>query len=426
MHFPHFSYFRDGEVFHERYRVLRCLNVGGMGAVYEVVDEKTDTRRALKVLLPAALEDADLRSRFGREARVTGALESDHIVQVSDAGLDKPTGMPFLVMELLRGEDLGSLLKKRAPLPREEVLLYLAQVALALDKTHAAGIVHRDLKPENLFVSTRDDGSPRIKLLDFGLAKVVSSPAQRSTKPMGTPLFMAPEQVLGDLGPPADIYALGHLTYMMLVGEAYWREEAERMATISDFVVVMACGAREPPFERAARRRGVALPAAFDDWFFTATALRPKDRFAGAGLAVMSLADALGADRSAVLLATQPERGSSSPAAEVTPLFLTRTLALHEPRRVLPAAAALSLLAIGALIFTMKSTSTERPPRVLEWPKPLVAPQQADVSENSAPPPPEEAAQQEKTEAERPRLPAPKRSARTLRNDPRHSLPGIY
>ena len=96
-----------GAIFHGRYRIVRALKAGGMGAVYEAVDENTAAPRALKVMLPGALDDADQRARFALEARVTGSIESDHLVRVSDSGVDEATGSPFLVMEMLRGEDLG-------------------------------------------------------------------------------------------------------------------------------------------------------------------------------------------------------------------------------------------------------------------------------------------------------------------------------
>src|SRR4029077_21112745 len=134
---------------------------------------------------------------FHLEGRVTGDIESDHLVRISDAGVDDATGMPFLVMDLLRGEDLGATLKQRGPIPPAEAVTFLSQVALALDKTHAAGIVHRDLKPENLFVTRRDDGPPCVKILDFGIAKVIaqSQATQHTTEAIGTPLYMAPEQI---------------------------------------------------------------------------------------------------------------------------------------------------------------------------------------------------------------------------------------
>jgi serine/threonine-protein kinase len=163
-----------GQLFHGRYEIVRCLKAGGMGAVYECIHLKTRKHRALKVMLPQVVTAAGMRDRFELEARVTAEIESEHIVETFDAGVDDATGAPFLVMELLRGEDLAAILKRRGALPAGEALLLLSQAAMALDKTHAAGIVHRDLKPENLYLTRRDDGSPRLKILDFGIAKVVA------------------------------------------------------------------------------------------------------------------------------------------------------------------------------------------------------------------------------------------------------------
>src|SRR5262245_37221126 len=123
-----------------------------MGAVFEVVHVETQRRRALKVMLPELLHNQQLRERFQHEARVTANVDSEHIVDVFDAGIDDATGMPFLVMELLQGRDLGRILEEQGPIEPELAITYLRQVASALDKTHAAGIVHRDLKPENLFL----------------------------------------------------------------------------------------------------------------------------------------------------------------------------------------------------------------------------------------------------------------------------------
>src|SRR5205085_11209251 len=133
--------------------------------------------------------------------------------------IDDASGAPFLVMELLAGEELGAI-AKRGPMPPAEVVSYLTQAALALDKTHAAGIVHRDLKPANLFVARRDDGSPCVKILDFGIAKVVAKtpPTGQTTQVVGTPLYMAPEQIWSarTIGPRADLYALAHIAYALL------------------------------------------------------------------------------------------------------------------------------------------------------------------------------------------------------------------
>jgi serine/threonine protein kinase len=289
--------FQPGTLFHGRYRIVRCLKEGGMGAVYEVMDEKTSGSRALKVMLPNLLENEGLRARFALEARITGGIESDHIVRTFDAGVDETTGTPFLVMDLLRGEDLGGLLKRRKLLPALEVAIYLFQTARALDKTHAASIIHRDLKPDNLFLTFRDDGSPCVKILDFGIAKVtaLADPSIKTRPMMGTPLYMSPEQVRNErtIGPAADIYALGHIAYTLLVGESYWAEEAENIPSPFLLISEIMRGVTEPATERARRRRNVTLPAAFDPWFKEATAIAAEHRFDRATEAIELLADAL-------------------------------------------------------------------------------------------------------------------------------------
>jgi eukaryotic-like serine/threonine-protein kinase len=301
-----------GSVFHGRYQVVRRIAAGAMGAVYEVLDTTTDTPRALKVMLPSIVQDPDLRNRFEREAKVTGAIESDHIVRVSDAGVDPESGAPFLVMELLRGDELSKLVKMSSGLPPSEALVYLSQVALALDKTHARGIVHRDLKPDNIFVTQRDDGTPSVKILDFGIAKVVISghQAAKSTRPMGTPTYMAPEQIQGDphIGPAADIHALGHIAYTLVVGEAYWAEEAKRMG-IGAVLSTILYGMEEAPTERAQRRRGKTLPAGFDPWMKKAIAPNPAERFESASAAVNALRTVFSPN------ASHPSAGPSGAAA---------------------------------------------------------------------------------------------------------------
>jgi serine/threonine protein kinase len=178
---------------------------------------------ALKVMLPSLVKEPSLRARFQLEATIAAEIDSEHIVQVFDAGVDAATGMPFIVMELLKGEEIGSLLQRQLRLSPGEVVPLVHQAALALAKTHAAGIIHRDLKPENLFVTTRDDGSPRLKVLDFGIAKVIaeSTHGAQQTGTMGTPLYMSPEQIQGQgsISPRADLYAMGHVVFAMLVGE---------------------------------------------------------------------------------------------------------------------------------------------------------------------------------------------------------------
>jgi serine/threonine protein kinase len=308
---PVLTVLQPGTLFRDRYRVVRAIKAGGMGAVYEVVDARTDARCALKVMLLNLVEDAELRGRFALEARVTGDIESEHIVRVSDAGVDEASGTPFLVMELLRGEDLGATLKRRGPLPADEVTSYLGQAALALDKTHAASIVHRDLKPDNLFITQRDDGSPCIKLLDFGIAKVVAQHQRtQGTQALGTPVYMAPEQIKGKggLGPGTDVYALGHIAYTLLAGEPYWEEERQSTDSLFPVFSAIVAGPIEPPVARAERRKGVTLPSGFDAWFAKATAARVEDRFDRASAAVAALGPALATPTAALIRATAAMR----------------------------------------------------------------------------------------------------------------------
>ncbi len=278
-----------------RYEVIRRLSSGGMGAVYAVTHLETKRRRALKMMLPSIATNKAFRKRFKLEATVTAEIESQHIVEIFDAGIDDDSGAPFLVMELLKGRELASIIED-GPLQPAEVVQLLWQAAIALDKTHAAGIVHRDLKPENLFITHRDDGSPCLKILDFGIAKIVAESAKsaKTTQMVGTPLYMAPEQAAGQgtIGPRADIYSIGHIAYTMLVREPYWTREFDDSSNLLRFIVHVATGATEPPSARAARD-AVELPMAFDDWFAEATATIPEERFATVGEAVAELAKAL-------------------------------------------------------------------------------------------------------------------------------------
>ncbi len=248
-----------GSQFGGRYRVERLIAKGGMGAVYEVTHYETQRRRALKVMHPHICESAELRDRFKAEARVAAQIDSDFIVDVFDAGVDEATTMPFLVMELLRGEELGQRLARVGRFAPEEALSYLWQTALALEKTHKASIVHRDLKPENLFLTLHEDGHPRIKVLDFGVAKFVAETAMKSgtTRSVGTPIYMSPEQFRGQRVTPAcDNYALGMVAYTLLVGEAYWAEEVASDVDVVAFALLATTGLPEPSLRTRAASRG--------------------------------------------------------------------------------------------------------------------------------------------------------------------------
>ena len=231
-----------GTVIGQRYRVEKILGRGGMGAVYSVQHVNTGEQLAMKLLHPSLAENAQAVERFRTEARAPVRIGSDHVVRVTDADIAPELGgVPYLVMEQLSGRDLGSELKRRGALPAGEVVLYLRQVARALDKAHGMGIVHRDLKPANLFLTRREDGSPLVKILDFGIAKLADGVSHDMTQDgtiFGTPWYMSPEQASGkakQVGPPADLWALGLISFRLLTGQNYWT--AEGMAALIGQIV---------------------------------------------------------------------------------------------------------------------------------------------------------------------------------------------
>lgn len=293
----HTTDLENGGLFQGRYQVIRCIKSGGMGSVYEVLDQKTASRRALKVMLPQLISNESLRARFELEAKITGSIESDHLVRVLDAGVDSISQMPFLVMELLRGEDLASVVQNHGVLAPRDVVLYIGQTSRALDKTHQANVVHRDLKPDNLFLTFRDDDTPCVKILDFGIAKATDVAIEGvQTRPMmGTPLYMSPEQMRAEkVGPATDIYALAHIAYALLTGEPYWKSELDDSPSPFLLAVEVLQGVQEMPTVRALRRKNVQLPPAFDAWFVKATTRVPDERYARASLAAAALAEAFG------------------------------------------------------------------------------------------------------------------------------------
>lgn len=308
-----------GSEFAGRYRVVRLLAKGGMGAVYAAVHLETDRECALKVLHDSSLRSPDLRERFRREARVTARIRSEFIVDVLDAGVDDASGSPYLVMEFLHGEELGERLRRLGRFEPSQVVLYLSQVAIALDKTHAASVVHRDLKPANLFLTHRDDGSPVVKILDFGIAKAVLEGDVQTTQSIGTPLYMAPEQLRGGsaVSAASDVYALGMVAYSLLVGKPYWQEERDSSPHPVAFAMQTLSGPRFSPRVRA-NEAGVALPEGFDDWFFTACDPEPSKRFGSASVAVTKLAEVLGEAEALPKFPSLPPP-SSSPAGRSGP-----------------------------------------------------------------------------------------------------------
>jgi len=215
-----------GELVGGRYRVERFLAEGGMGVLFAARHVELEEEVALKFLRPDLMAaDETLAPRFLREARATIKIRSEHVPRILDVASARANGLPYIAMELLSGEDLEQQLERDGPLPVMRAVEYMLQALEALGAAHALGIVHRDFKPANLFVATRLDGTPCIKVLDFGIAKVLDpgvDPCRTETSAlMGSPRYMAPEQMraMHTVDERADVWAVGTTLYELLTGE---------------------------------------------------------------------------------------------------------------------------------------------------------------------------------------------------------------
>jgi eukaryotic-like serine/threonine-protein kinase len=405
------------QIFAGRYRVLRTLAQGGMGIVFEAEHTGTEQRVALKVLYPHIMRVASVREKFELEAKVAARVKNEHIVHVLDAGFDDATRSPYLVMELLNGTTLSARVTAEGRIGSQETVTLLRQVARGLDAAHAfrdnsgqpTPIVHRDLKPDNLILHQRADGSPLVKILDFGIAKVLSETRNVSHEVRGTPIFMAYEQVAAArLSPQTDIWALGLIAYYVLTGKPYWKTAEDPNASLPTLFAEIAHWPMAPASVRM-KEQGLAwaLPAAFDAWLAQCLDRVAERRFGSAGAAIDALelalrgvhsrgvdsrgVDSHGATEAAAPMAAVPlAPGLAAAGPLATPPALTRTptelsvppasasstssslpaiasvafgstAARAKPRLVLPGIAATALIGAGALgwaLFAGRSSPT--------------------------------------------------------------------
>ncbi|HLM74028.1 MAG TPA: serine/threonine-protein kinase, partial [Polyangiaceae bacterium] len=178
---------RIGTVAAGKYKILRLIGRGGMGSVYEAQNVAIGKRVALKFVIVEKSADSSMLARFHREARAISAIDSAHIVQVFDTG-ETSEGDPFLVMELLQGESLAARIRRQGRVEVTEAVTFAIEALRGLRRAHAAGIVHRDLKPENLFLVKGDDDRPHVKIVDFGLSKVVETLGSGGFAQSGAPV----------------------------------------------------------------------------------------------------------------------------------------------------------------------------------------------------------------------------------------------
>lgn len=224
-----------GDILAGKYRVERVLGQGGMGVVVAARHLHLGERVAIKFLHSQGMQSREIVGRFVREARAAVRIRSEYVARIFDVGTLE-NGAPFIVMEYLDGSDLSAVLKKSGPLPVEVAVEYVLQACEAIAEAHSLGIIHRDLKPANLFLSKRADGSPSVKVIDFGISKVAAREGDaaadiemtQTAMMMGSPLYMAPEQMRSARGVDAraDIWSLGGILHALLTGSPPFRAES--------------------------------------------------------------------------------------------------------------------------------------------------------------------------------------------------------
>lgn len=277
---------KPGDVLANKYEVERLLGIGGMGVVVAARHVHIQHRVALKFLLPEAATDGVAVARFLREAQAAMSIQSEHVARVTDVGT-LADGTPYLVMEYLEGADLARVLEQRGRLPIAEAVGFVLQAMVAIAEAHGLGIVHRDLKPSNLFLTERSDGAPLVKVLDFGISKSTagSGPASNLTRTsgtMGSPLYMAPEQIRSakQVDRRADVWSLGVILQELLTGKTPFSAD--------EVNGVLAAVVADPPV--SARSLRPEIPAALEQVLLRTLEKDPGKRYQN----VAELAKALG------------------------------------------------------------------------------------------------------------------------------------
>ena len=292
-----------GAVLCDRFRIEKKIGAGGFGAVYQGTQIKSGRSVALKVLHPDRTGDATVVKRFRREGEVLCSLRDVHTIITYDFD-QTADGTLFIAMELLKGANLHEVFLKEAPIPWQRMLAIAKSICSSLSEAHESGIVHRDLKPENIFLEQRKGTADFVKVLDFGIAKIVSSDGAKSTqltangKTVGTLEYMSPEQLMGkELDGSSDIYSLGVVCYELMTGRLPFPDATGPVALITAQL-------KETPRVPSQVVPKKMIPPNVDDLIMKMLNKTPGERF--------SSAEALRLDISAILRDSDSAGGAPS------------------------------------------------------------------------------------------------------------------
>lgn len=336
-----------GRVVGDDFRIVAPLGEGGMGVLFVAEQLSTGRRCALKLMQQRLGNDPKLEERFVREAHIGSMIDSPYVANVLSGGIEAGTGVPWIAMDLLEGEDLHDHLEDRGALEPELVVAWLEQVCDALSAAHEAGVVHRDLKPRNVFlVEAEEPHLASVRVLDFGIAKLLTRTSVTGTETLGSPGWMPPEQSdpSARIGPSADVWSLGLLTFNMLTGKPFWRSLNDPDSALEMLLRETILDPIPPAHERASAL-GTTLPPRFDAWFARCLDRDPEQRYPSAGAAFAAFSRVVDGDESdksdldaAATLHETQARSSVPPSVieSATPLRLGREGASLPPA---PAAA---------------------------------------------------------------------------------------